>query len=78
MVAHLPNHYLVVAFFLVVALIVLLNNQFYFFLAAKRGRLFALAAFPFRLLYHLSNGISFAAGLTRYAWRRLLRRQAPR
>jgi glycosyltransferase involved in cell wall biosynthesis len=77
MVAHLPNHYLVFAFFLVAAVIVVLNNQFYFFLAAKQGRLFALAAFPFRLLYHLSNGISFVAGLAHYAWRRLLQRQTP-
>ncbi len=69
MVAHLPNHYLVFAFFVVAALIVILNNQFYLFLAAKQGRFFALAAFPFHLLYHLYNGISFAAGLTRYAWR---------
>ena len=74
MVAHLPNHYLVFAFFVVSALIVILNNQFYFFLAAKQGRFFALAAFPFHVLYHLYNGISFAAGLTRYSWRRLLRR----
>lgn len=74
MVAHLPHHYLVFAFFLVAALIVILNNQFYFFLAAKQGRLFALAAFPFHLLYHLYNGISFVAGLTHYAWRRLLRK----
>ncbi len=78
MVAHLPNHYLVFAFFVVAALIVILNNQFYLFLAAKQGRFFALAAFPFHLLYHLYNGISFAAGLTRYAWRSLLHEQTPR
>ena len=46
MVAHLPNHYLIFAFFVMAALIVILNNQFYLFLAAKRGRLFALAACP--------------------------------
>lgn len=68
---HLPRHPLILAFFLVAAVIVILNNRFYLFLAARRGRLFALAAVPFHLLYHLYNGISFAAGLIRYLWRRL-------
>ncbi len=44
------------------ALIAILNNGFYLFLAKKRGRLFALAAFPFHLLYHFYNGVSFVAG----------------
>jgi len=39
-----------------------LNNGFYLFLAEKRGRLFALAAFPFHLLYHFYNGVSFVMG----------------
>jgi hypothetical protein len=39
-----------------------LNNGFYVFLAEKRGKLFALAAFPFHLLYHFYNGVSFAMG----------------
>jgi glycosyltransferase involved in cell wall biosynthesis len=39
-----------------------LNNGFYMFLAEKRGRLFALAAFPFHLLYHFYNGVSFVMG----------------
>jgi glycosyltransferase involved in cell wall biosynthesis len=39
-----------------------LNNGFYVFLAEKRGRLFALAAFPFHLLYHFYNGVSFVMG----------------
>jgi len=77
MAAHLPNHYLIFAFFLVAASIVILNNQFYLFLAVKQGRLFALAAVPFHLLYHLYNGISFVTGLARYAWRRLLHEQTP-
>jgi hypothetical protein len=39
-----------------------LNNGFYVFLAQKRGRFFALAAFPFHLLYHFYNGVSFVMG----------------
>jgi glycosyltransferase involved in cell wall biosynthesis len=39
-----------------------LNNGFYVFLAKKRGRLFALAAFPFHFLYHFYNGVSFVMG----------------
>lgn len=40
----------------------MLNNGFYIFLAEKRGKLFALAAFPFHLLYHFYNGVSFVMG----------------
>ncbi len=39
-----------------------LNNGFYLFLSEKRGRLFAVAAFPFHLLYHFYNGVSFVMG----------------
>jgi hypothetical protein len=50
------------------------------FLAAKRGKLFAVAAVPFHLLYHLYNGISFVAGLCRHAahalWSRTHQRTA--
>ena len=49
--------------------LVLLNTQFYLFLSEKRGRLFALAAIPFHLLYHFYNGISFLAGALRYFWK---------
>ena len=44
-----------------------LNNRFYIFLAEKRGRFFALAAFPFHLLYHFYNGVSFVMGSLRWA-----------
>ena len=76
MISYLPSHMLIFAFFLVAALIVVLNNQFYLFLAAKQGRLFALAAVPFHLLYHLYNGISFIVGLSHYAWRSLLHKKS--
>jgi len=73
---HLPRHPLIFALFLVAAAIVFINNQFYLFLAVKQGRLFALAAVPFHLLYHLYNGISFLTGLARHAWKSPARRES--
>jgi glycosyltransferase involved in cell wall biosynthesis len=51
-----------------------LNNGFYIFLAEKRGRLFALAAFPFHLLYHFYNGVSFVMGSLLWSVRSLKER----
>jgi len=53
-----------------------LNNGFYVFLAEKRGRLFALAAFPFHLLYHFYNGVSFVMGSLLWSVRSLKDRAA--
>jgi glycosyltransferase involved in cell wall biosynthesis len=53
-----------------------LNNGFYIFLAEKRGRLFALAAFPFHLLYHFYNGVSFVMGSLLWSVRLLRGRAA--
>ncbi len=75
-VTHLPRHPLILFFMAVAVLIVILNTQFYLFLAARRGRLFALAAVPFHLLYHFYNGISFLAGTAYYVWRRFVARGA--
>jgi glycosyltransferase involved in cell wall biosynthesis len=52
-----------------------LNNGFYIFLAEKRGRLFALAAFPFHLLYHFYNGVSFVMGSVLWSVRSLRERR---
>jgi hypothetical protein len=76
MAAHLPYHWIIFSFFVIGALLVVINNRFYLFLAAKRGRLFALAALPFHLLYHLYNGFSFIAGIAHYYWMRLLHKDA--
>jgi GT2 family glycosyltransferase len=65
----LPRQPLVLAFLVVLCTLILLNSQFYLFLAAKRGRLFALAAVPFHLLFHFYNGLSFLIGLARFYWR---------
>jgi glycosyltransferase involved in cell wall biosynthesis len=70
-VAFLPRSPLVWALFAMLSVVIFLNSGFYLFLASKRGRLFALAAIPFHLLFHFYNGISFIIGLTRYSWRAL-------
>ena len=76
MAAHLPYHWIIFSFFVIGALLIVINNRFYLFLAAKRGRLFALAALPFHLLYHLYNGFSFIAGTAHYYWTRQLHKGA--
>ncbi len=68
---HLPDHWLVSSFLVVLIVLIALNNQFYLFLAAKRGKLFTIAAIPFHVLYHLYNGFSFLIGLALYSWRNL-------
>lgn len=65
---YVPYHYFVFSVIVLAFTVVLLNTQFYLFLSEKRGRLFALAAIPFHLLYHFYNGVSFIAGTVRYFW----------
>ena len=66
---YLPQHPLVFGFVLVLSAVVLLNTQFYVFLAGRTGRLLALAAIPFHLLFHFYNGVSFMLGLLRHTLR---------
>ncbi|MGQ9633221.1 MAG: glycosyltransferase family 2 protein [Bryobacteraceae bacterium] len=73
--ARLPYHWIIFAFFVIGALLLVLNQRFYRFLAARRGKLFALAAVPFHILYHLYNGLSLAAGIVHYSWMRLARKR---
>jgi len=70
-VIYLPHHPLVFGFFLLLSVVILLNSQFYVFLAGRTGRLLALAAIPFHLLFHLYNGISFLIGGARHLIRRV-------
>jgi glycosyltransferase involved in cell wall biosynthesis len=67
---YLPHHPLVFCFYLLLSLVVLLNSQFYVFLAGRTGRLLALAAIPFHLLFHFYNGISFLIGGAKHLLRR--------
>jgi len=76
MFSYFPAHILIFTFFVIAAAIVVLNTQFYFFLAARQGRVFALAAIPFHLLYHLYNGLSFFVGLLHYGWRSFFHRKS--
>ncbi len=64
-VAYLPGR-LTQLFIGLLLVIVFLNRRFYLFLA-RRGRLFALAAIPFHLLYHFYCGLSFLIGFSRHS-----------
>lgn len=68
--AYLPNHTVTVVALAILLTLIVLNNRFYIFLAAKRGRMFAIAAIPFHILHHFFNGLSFAAGLLIFTWKR--------
>jgi GT2 family glycosyltransferase len=46
--------------------VVLIDARFFAMLAAKHGRLYATAAVPFRLLFHLTCGIGFLIGFGRF------------
>jgi len=63
---YLPSNRLGVAFLIGMLVVVALNQRFYLFLAGHRGRLFALAAIPFHLLYFISSGLAFMLTLIRY------------
>lgn len=61
-------------FLLLVLTLLVLNKQFYIFLAAdNRGRLFALSAIPFHLLYFLSCGLALTFAMAGYGWSKLQR-----
>jgi glycosyltransferase involved in cell wall biosynthesis len=77
-IVYLPTHPLVFCFFLLLSVVVLLNSQFYVFLAGRTGRLLALAAIPFHLLFHFYNGVSFLTGLVRHFFRHTLSPAAKR
>jgi hypothetical protein len=49
-----------------------LNMQFYMFLAGRWGKLFALSAIPFHLLYFASSGLAFSIAFVRYQYRKLI------
>jgi glycosyltransferase involved in cell wall biosynthesis len=73
---YLPHRPLVFGFYLVLSVVILLNSQFYVFLAGRTGRLLALAAIPFHLLFHFYNGISFTLGIARHLFRRVFSPQS--
>lgn len=48
----------------------MIDRPYYQFFASRRGLPFALAWFPFHIIHHLCNGLSFALGTCLYAGRR--------
>ena len=74
---YLPSNVLLFVLAGCTLLVAALNNQFYVFLAQKRGRWFAVAAFPFHLLYHFYNGLSFGIGTLRWWFRKRIDRREP-
>jgi glycosyltransferase involved in cell wall biosynthesis len=73
---YLPFERTALFFYAVLMIVILLNSQFYVFLAGRTGRLLALAAIPFHLLFHFYNGISFGIGMMRHLFRRTFSSQA--
>jgi hypothetical protein len=68
---YFPHHKPGTVWLVVLLTLVALNKQFYLFLAGQRGRLFALAAIPFHLLYFVSSGLAFLLALVRYRLEKL-------
>jgi glycosyltransferase involved in cell wall biosynthesis len=75
---YLQDRYFIAAVIAGVLLLATLNNGFYLFLSEKRGRMFALAAFPFHLLYHFYNGVSFLMGSLLWSLRAMQTREVPK
>jgi hypothetical protein len=73
-ILYLHNSKFIVTIVTCAVIIGTLNNGFYIFLAEKRGKFFALAAFPFHLLYHFYNGVSFVMGTMLWSFRSLRER----
>jgi hypothetical protein len=63
---YLSSHVMGVTFLIGLLVLLTLNQQFYFFLAGHKGRLFALTAIPFHLLYFLSSGLAVMLALVRH------------
>jgi len=55
---------------LLAAGLVWIDRPYYRFFASRRGLVFTLAWFPFHVLHHLCNGLSFALGSVLYFGRR--------
>jgi cellulose synthase/poly-beta-1,6-N-acetylglucosamine synthase-like glycosyltransferase len=63
-------------FIILILTLLVLNAQFYVFLAGNRGKLFALSAIPFHLLYFASGGLAFALAFARHWYAKLWNRPA--
>jgi GT2 family glycosyltransferase len=63
------THALHILFLATGGLLVLLNARFYALLASKRGRIYAVAAIPFHILFFLYSGLAFTVALVRHVVR---------
>jgi glycosyltransferase involved in cell wall biosynthesis len=73
---YLPRHHLGTVFIALLLTLVFLNLRFYGFLAREKGKMFALAAIPFHLLYFVLSGLAFMWMLILYGFRRHQKRMA--
>ena len=73
---YMPIHPTAAAFSCLLLVLLYLNKGFYLFLAARRGKLFALAAIPFHILYYLYSGLAFMVAVGRHVLR-IARGSAP-
>jgi glycosyltransferase involved in cell wall biosynthesis len=68
--AYFPRHHLGTAFIALELTLIVLNLRFYWFLAHEKGKMFALAAIPFHLLYFVTSGVAFMWMMTRHGFRK--------
>jgi GT2 family glycosyltransferase len=73
--SYLRHHIAALLLFTLFSGIIVLNARFYVLLAARRGRIFAIGAIPFQLLFHFYNGLAFSYGAGLY-WLRSRRSEA--
>ena len=60
------THIMHILFLAAGGLLVLINARFYTLLASKRGRVYAVAAIPFHILFFLYSGVAFQIALLRH------------
>jgi GT2 family glycosyltransferase len=62
---------------LAILALLLLDRSYYRYFARRRGLAYVLAWFPFHVLHHLCNGLSFIVGTVLYASKRWVRISLP-
>jgi glycosyltransferase involved in cell wall biosynthesis len=65
-VVRIPQHPAAYGFYASVAILILLNADFYLFLAARMGKLHALAAIPLHMLFFFYSGVASVLGVLKY------------
>ena len=65
-IVRLPQQLAAYGFCVSLAIVILLNADFYLFLAARMGKLNALAAIPFHMLFFFYSGVASVLGVVKY------------